>query len=241
MDFKLNILFEDKHVIVLEKPAKVPSQSDKTGDMDLLSVIKQHIKTKDPNVKEPYVGLVHRLDRPVGGIMVYAKTKFANGLLSKQIQEKQMDKAYYAVVCGKPEKQSNQLIHYLKRLKTVNMSKVVEDKEKDAKEARLIYNCLGTVNTEDYGELSLMKIKLLTGRHHQIRVQMAHIGLPLWGDNKYNKTFVKLKKWTQIALWSGELTFIHPKTKKKATFALAPKTGYPFSLFEPELYKRDES
>ncbi|WP_105616011.1 RluA family pseudouridine synthase [Vallitalea okinawensis] len=226
----LNILFEDQHIIIVEKPPKVPVQSDPTGDMDLLTVIKEYLK-QAYQVKKPYVGLIHRLDRPVGGIMVYAKTKFANSQLSQQVQNKKMEKTYFAVACGKPQEKQGMLINHLKKLGKVNMSEVVSEDTSGAKEALLNYHCLGSVSTEE-GILSLLEIKLITGRHHQIRVQMAHAGIPLWGDNKYNKTFVKAKKWTQIALWAGELTFKHPKTKKDITYNLETKDIYPFNLFK---------
>lgn len=226
----LNILFEDQHIIVVEKPPKVPVQSDPTGDVDLLTVITEYLM-REYNVKKPYIGLVHRLDRPVGGVIVYAKTKFANSELSKQVQNKKIEKTYYAVVSGKPQESQGILTNHLKKLKTVNMSKVVSEDTTGAKEAILEYQCLGSYSTDE-GCLSLLKIRLITGRHHQIRVQMAHAGMPLWGDNKYNKAFVKTKKWTQIALWAGRLSFKHPKTKKQVFFDLETKDVYPFNLFK---------
>lgn len=227
----INIIYEDKHIIVAKKPPKVPSQSDKTGDMDMMTKLKDYLKEKY-NVRNPYVGLLHRLDRPVGGLMVFAKTKFANTKLSEEIRTKRFQKHYYAVVCGKPEKSKGELRDYLKRYGRNNISKVVEKNIKDAKEAVLEYECIKSIDTEEYGILSLVKINLKTGRHHQIRVQFSNASLPLWGDNKYNRTFVKMRKWTQIALWAGDVSFQHPKENKICSFQLKPDDEYPFNLFK---------
>jgi 23S rRNA pseudouridine1911/1915/1917 synthase len=229
MDAK--IIFEDKHIIVAEKPPKVPSQSDKTEDLDMLSMLKAHLKCNYPGARNPYIGLIHRLDRPVGGLMVFAKTKEANARLSEEIRTKRFKKEYYAVVCGKPEKSKEELKDYLLKRQKINMSKVVSPGTKNAKEAILEYHTIGSVGTDEYGTLSLVKIILKTGRHHQIRVQLSNAGLPLWGDNKYNKTFVKMRKWTQIALWAASMSFDHPKDKKLCTFKSKPNEEYPFTLF----------
>lgn len=229
MDIK--IIHEDKQIIVAVKPPKVPSQSDKTGDKDMLTILKEHLKKEYPMSKDPYIGLVHRLDRPVGGLMVFAKTKEANRYLSEGIRTKRFKKEYYAVVCGSSENKSGELINYLKKMRSLNMSKVVTEQSKSGKEAILQYDVIEEVNTEDYGNLSLVKINLKTGRHHQIRVQFSNAGMPLWGDNKYNKRFVKMKGWTQIALWSGYISFSHPKTKEMLEFKLKPHNEYPFNIF----------
>lgn len=228
---ELNILYEDRQMIVVEKPPKVPSQSDKTGDMDLLSMVREYLVSKEKTGKEPYVAIVHRLDRPVGGIMVFAKNRMSCGGLNRQIQEKLMHKAYYCVVCGQIEEKKGTYVDYLKRLKTINMSKVVSEDEKGAKEAILEYEVLGEVEDEQYGHLSLLKINLITGRHHQIRLQMSHHGYPIWGDNKYNKKFMKSKKWSQIALFAGELMFKHTKSKREMKFNLPIPNVEPFDMF----------
>ena len=227
----IEILHEDPHVIVCVKPPKVPSQGDPTGDKDMLTLLKEHLKREYTKVKNPYIGLVHRLDRPVGGVMIFAKTKEANAFLSKQMQDKTFQKKYLVVCCGKPEQSQGELRDFLLKLSTVNMSKVVEEGKKNAKEAILQYKVLETIEHELHGELSLMEVVLKTGRHHQIRVQLAHKGLGIWGDNKYNKAFVKGKDWTQIALWSNELSFEHPKSKKQCTYKSLPADVTPFSAF----------
>ncbi|MBH1940965.1 RNA pseudouridine synthase [Mobilitalea sibirica] len=228
----LKIIHEDQHIIVVEKPPKIPSQRDKTGDKDMLTYIGEYLQSKYPETKNPYVGLIQRLDRPVGGVMVFAKTKYANQKLSEQIRLNKMCKVYYAVVCGVPDKEEDTLVDYLKKLSSVNMSKVVPAGTANAKEAILDYQVLETVETKEHGVLTLIKVNLQTGRHHQIRVQLANANLPLWGDNKYNQTFVKQKEWTQIALWAGILTLEHPKTNKNYTFKILPKEQYPYSLFQ---------
>lgn len=224
----LNIVYEDKYILCLEKPQGIPSQSDKTNDEDLMSAAIEYLKMKE---EKPYLGLIQRLDRPVGGVIVYAKTEFANKELSKQVQQRETQKEYLAVVCGKPESEKAILEDYLKKLKTINMSKVTTSDDKQGKLAKLEYEAIGTVQTEEYGTLSLLKINLHTGRHHQIRVQLSNAKLPIWGDNKYNKTFMKKKEFTYIALWSHKFGFKHPKTKKYIEFASNLPNTYPFNLF----------
>ena len=228
----IKVLYEDAHIIVVEKPPKIPSQRDKTGDKDMLTYVSEYLQTKYPQAKTPYVGLIQRLDRPVGGVMVFAKTKLANQKLSSQIQEKEMEKVYYGVVCGVPEKNHDVLVNFLLKQGKTNTSKVVTKGTPNAKEAILEYDLMETLDTPEQGVLSLLKINLKTGRHHQIRVQLSNGQLPLWGDNKYNKTFARQKEWTQIALWARELTLEHPKTGKSLTFHSSPKDIYPFTLFE---------
>jgi len=228
---KLNIIYEDQHIIVVDKPPKVPSQGDPSGDKDMLTLLRDHLIEQNPKNKDPYIAVVHRLDRPVGGIMVFPKTKYACAELNREIQNKEMKKSYYCVTCSIPEEKNDRLINYLKRIKSLNMSKVVNEGANTAKEAILEYSVLGTTRNEEYGDLALLKINLITGRHHQIRLQLSHHGYPLWGDRKYNKGFGRGKGWTQIALYAGELTFKHPKTKKDMTFNLEPPNVTPFNLF----------
>ncbi|NLK28773.1 MAG: RluA family pseudouridine synthase [Clostridiales bacterium] len=228
----LKVLYEDAHLIVVEKPPKIPSQGDKTGDKDMLTYVSQYLQTKYPEAKSPYVGLIQRLDRPVGGVMAFAKTKVATQKLSDQIQRNEIRKIYYGLVCGVPENNHEVLVDFLLKQSKNNMSKVVSKDTPKAKEAILEYDLLETIETPEYGSLSLLKITLKTGRHHQIRVQLSNAQLPIWGDTKYNKAFAKQKEWTQIALWARTLTLQHPKTMKSLTFHSSPKDHYPFTLFE---------
>lgn len=225
----LKIIYEDKHILCLEKPQGIPSQSDKTNDEDLMNKALDYLKAKNEN---PYLGLIHRLDRPVGGVIVFAKNNFANKELSKQIQLRQTNKEYITVVCGKPEQENGVLEDYLKKLKTINMSKVTTSDDKLAKLAKLEYTVLESLVDEEYGALTLLKVKLHTGRHHQIRLQLSNANMPIWGDNKYNKVFVKKKEWTQIGLWSHKFGFKHPKTKEYVEYISLPDNIYPFSLFK---------
>lgn len=229
---EIKVLHEDAHIIVVEKPPKIPSQGDKTGDKDMLTYVSEYLQKKYPNVRDPYVGLIQRLDRPVGGAMVFAKTKLANQKLSEQIRLKEIGKEYFGVVCGVPTNKQDDLVDYLLKITYLNMSKVVSKGTTNAKEAILEYEVLETIDTPEHGTLSLLRIILKTGRHHQIRVQLTNANLPLWGDNKYNQAFVKQKDWTQIALWAGVLTFEHPITNKQYTFKSSPKDQYPFTLFQ---------
>jgi len=228
---KPKIIFEDKNIILVEKPPMLPCQNDKTKDESLVDIIINILREKNNSSSSPYLGLVHRLDRPVGGVMVFAKTKEANSALSRQISSRHFKKQYLAVVCGKPQDSSGMLNDYLKKLVTINMSKVVTEGTKGSKEATLSYKVLDSIYTEEYGYLSLLSINLKTGRHHQIRVQLSNAGLPIWGDNKYNKTFVKKKKWTQIALWSNKISFSHPIKKTNLSFSSLPYNEYPWNLF----------
>ena len=230
---KIKVLFEDKEIIVCEKPVGLPSQGDKSFSLDMVSVIKNHIYENE-GTTNPYVGVVHRLDRGVGGVMVYAKTKFAAGNLSLQVQQKEMQKKYLAVVTKTIEPMEEtrwvSLEHYLVKDACTNLSKVVSKNTKDAKLAILEYQCKETKKIVE-GDASLLEIKLRTGRHHQIRVQLSTVMEGIWGDTKYNKQFQQTRGWKNIALYSSSLTFVHPKTKKQMSFTERP-TAYPFCEFE---------
>ena len=210
----LKVLYEDNHIIVVIKPYNIPSQSDKTNDIDILSLVKEYIKEKYQKPGNVYVGLVHRLDRPVGGIMVFAKTSKAASRLSESIRNKSFSKTYLAVVNGKFEKQNGILENYLWKDEALNMSKVVSKDKKGAKLARLTYEVLAEKN-----DLSLVKINLETGRHHQIRVQFSNAGHSLYGDQKYGKDSMG----KQIALWAYRLEFKHPVKDEIMKFEALPE------------------
>lgn len=210
----LKVLYEDNHIIVVIKPYNIPSQSDKTNDIDMLSLVKEYIKEKYQKPGNVYVGLVHRLDRPVGGIMVFAKTSKAASRLSESIRNKSFSKTYLAVVNGKFEKQNGVLEDYLWKDEALNMSKVVSKDKKNAKLARLTYEVLAEKN-----DLNLVKINLETGRHHQIRVQFSNAGHSLYGDQKYGKGSIG----KQIALWAYRLEFKHPVKDEIMKFEALPE------------------
>ncbi len=211
----MKIIFEDNHIIVVEKLPNIPSQSDKTKDLDMLTIVKKYIKEKYEKKGNVYLGLVHRLDRPVGGVMIFAKTSKAASRLSNQVREKIFKKKYLAVVDGKIESKEGILEDYLYKDERNNISKVVNKNKKNAKLAKLQYEVL-TYN--EIKNLSLLKINLFTGRHHQIRVQLANFGHSIFGDQKYGTR----GKGKQIALWAYELTIKHPITGEEMTFKDLP-------------------
>lgn len=213
-----NIIYEDNHLLVVEKKPNVPVQLDSSNDLDLLTILKKYLKEKYNKPGNVYLGLVHRLDRPVGGIMVFAKTSKAASRISDQIRKNQMQKTYLAVVTGDIPKKA---ILRDKILKDYRNNKVCISEK--GKEASLDYVVLNTK-----GDLNLVEIHLHTGRSHQIRIQFASRGNALYGDQKYNKN---AKVGEQIALFASSLEFIHPVTKKKMAFKLNKPNRYPFSVF----------
>jgi len=208
---KIKILFEDEDIVVAYKPNGMPSQADKTGDLDMVTYLTEACNTK-------YIGVINRLDRPVGGIMVFAKNQKAAAKLYAQLQKNEICKQYTAVICGEPKEKKGELVDYLLKNQKLNISKVVNKGSKNAKEAKLKYLVLETVDDEEFGKLTLVKINLITGRHHQIRVQFSSRNLPLWGDNKYNDAFKKRRGFTEIALCSTSISFKHPKTNNAMEF-----------------------
>lgn len=178
----MKILYEDNHIIVVEKMPNIPSQGDKTGDTDMLTLIKEYLKEKYNKPGNVYLGLIHRLDRPVGGVMVFAKTSKAAARLSEQVRNKEFKKKYLVIVDGKLEKQKDTLKDYLLKNEKNNLSKVVDEGTKNSKLALLDYEVIKY--NEDIN-LSVLKIDLHTGRHHQIRVQFSSRGHSIYGDQKY--------------------------------------------------------
>lgn len=213
----LNILYEDEELLVVKKDAGIPVQAGKLRMMDLQGLIKRELFKRNPGAGEPYLGLIHRLDQPVEGILVFAKTPKSAADLSRQVTDGRMKKLYLARVCGKLPKEMGTLVDYLKKDGRTNTSMVVSKGEPDAKRSELNYRVL---ETDDM--TSLIEIELLTGRHHQIRVQMAHAGCPLVGDRKYNPNPSQAETWEFPALCAYRLTFLHPKTKKTMAYAVTP-------------------
>lgn len=213
---KLEVLFEDNHIIVVKKEPNIPSQADKTEDLDMLTIIKAYLKEKYNKPGNVYLGLVHRLDRPVGGVMVFAKTSKSASRLSDQIREKVFKKKYLAVVDGQFENKKGVMEDYLYKDERNNMSRVVNKDKKNAKFSKLDYEVLAYNEVKN---LSLVKVNLHTGRHHQIRVQLANSGHSIFGDQKYGTR----GKNKQIALWAYELTIKHPITKEEMTFRCLPE------------------
>ena len=214
----INVIYEDNHILVVEKPINVPTQEDESKDIDFLTMLKEYIKVKYNKPGNVYLGLIHRLDRPVGGIMVFAKTSKAASRLSEQVRNKTFKKIYNAIVEGIID-EKGRLIDYLLKDTKKNIVRV----DKNGKEAILNYKRLNYK-----GNYSLVEINLETGRSHQIRVQMMNHGYPLYGDQKYNKN---AKVGEQIALFAKKIEFVHPTTKEKMTFELDLPNRKPFNIF----------
>lgn len=213
----IKILYEDKYIVVCVKPVSMPSQPDPTSKMDLLSILGE--KHKD-------IRLVHRLDTMTGGVMVYAKTKESAAALSNDIQNHdKFIKRYLAVLDKAPNEKSGVLSNYLFHDKRVNKAFVVDSLRKGSKDAKLEYEVLETKEDES----TLVLVRLYTGRSHQIRAQMANIKCPVYGDGKYGSR----KKMTGFALWSYELSFIHPITKKEIKVSCIPDVDVsPWNMFD---------
>ncbi len=224
MTIKIPIIFEDNHLLVVEKPENILSQADRTGDPDMLSLLKEDIKIRYNKPGNVYLGLVHRLDRPVGGVMVFAKTSKSASRLSDQIRRRKFEKSYMAVIHGRPHKDKDTLVDYLLKDNKRNMVSLVKKDTKGAKEAILDYQIVNTI--EDF---TLVKINLHTGRPHQIRVQFSTLGHPLYGDQRYGWQVNKIGD--QIALWSHEIICQHPTLKKKMVFTSLPGKKQPWIWF----------
>lgn len=208
----LELIYEDETLIVVKKPAGVATQTKRLGQADMESLLKNARARKG---EPPYIGVVHRLDQPVSGVMVFAKTKEAAAALSRQIATKSADKFYYAVTDGVPRERKATLEDYLIRDGKTNTSRVVGKGTPDAKRAELSYEVL-----EQNGNQALLRVKLETGRHHQIRVQLAHAGFPIVGDRKYNFKENMQQFSNELCLCSYKISFRHPKTKKKMDFEI---------------------
>lgn len=230
---QVDILHEDDDIIVCVKPFGMPVQEDKSRDTDLLSYLKNHIFETEELEEEPYLALIHRLDRPVGGVMVFAKNQMAAAKLSDQLQDGAMIKYYQAILTGELPDEFGTLVDYLLRDGKTNTSKIVKKETKGAKRAELEYEVLDVLETDE-GILSYVLIQLHTGRHHQIRVQMAGRGAGIYGDTKYNPLFTATKrKYQQIALFATRLEFEHPTSGEHMVFKTEPE-GEVFEVMEME-------
>jgi len=221
----LKIIYEDNHIIVVEKLVNIPSQGDKTGDVDMLTIIKQYLKKKYNKPGNVYLGLIHRLDRPVGGVMVFAKTSKAAARLSEQVREKVFKKKYLVIANGKFDERRGTLEDYLLKNEKSNISKVVKGETKNSKLAILDYE---VIKYDPELNLSVLKINLHTGRHHQIRVQLSSRKHSIYGDQKYGGR----GHGKQICLWAYELIIEHPITKQMMTFKVLPQKIESWKILE---------
>lgn len=226
----LQILFEDNHLLVAVKPADIPVQADASGDPDMLTMLKQYLVEKYNKPGDAYLGLVHRLDRPTGGVMMFAKTSKAAERICEAIKNGEVDKKYLAVLDGVPRYKADKLRCYLKKFSDTNTVKIVPALTEGAKYAELDYKVL----CEKQG-YSLVSVKLVTGRGHQIRVQMAGMGTPIVGDRRYgNGENTKLP----MCLWATELRLNHPVSGKTMVFRVYPPEIAPWTAFNVDAYLR---
>ena len=226
----MKVVYEDNHLLIVVKPQNIPSQKDSSGDKDIQTMCKEYIKEKYNKPGEVYLGLLHRLDRPTGGLMMFAKTSKCAERMTNLIKDGKVEKKYLSVVVGKPKYDSNYLVNYLKKDSKTNVVKVVPQLEEGAKKAQMTYKVLDHTD-----KLSLVECQLMTGRSHQIRVQMSTIGCPVFGDVKYKGDIVK--GWN-LALWSYKLTFEHPVLHKMMNFiCYPPEDETPWKYFNINLVK----
>ena len=218
------ILYEDNHLLIVEKPVNIPVQEDRSKDEDLLTILKKVLKVRYNKLGNVYLGLVHRLDRPVGGVIVFAKTSKAASRLAKTIQNGQFTRKYLTVVRGIPKKKKEKLTSYLVKDRRRNIVYTASKDTKNAKIAILEYEVLQTA-----GELSILSVQLHTGRSHQIRVQLSTAGYPIYGDQKYGNHINKPGQ--QIALWAHSVQFKHPVKDEMITVQSQPPEQYPWNLF----------
>ena len=222
----LNVIYEDNHLLIVEKPRNMPVQEDASGDLDLLNFAKQYLVEKYNKPGDAFLGLVHRLDRPVGGVILFGKTSKGASRISNEIRLNRLDRKYLAVVRGIPHQKKGTLTDYLLKNTKTNMSKVVGKGTENAKLAKLDYEVIASDNKN---ALSLVKVKLHTGRSHQIRVQLSHMGFPIYGDQRYGQNVNSPGE--QIALWAQELAVKHPTKDEQVVVSTPPPNEYPWNLF----------
>ena len=226
---KLKVIYEDNHIIVVEKQPGIISQANGKDKSDMLSLVKEYVKRKYSKPGEVFLGLVHRLDKPVGGVMVFARTSKAASRLSEQMRSGNINKTYLAIVNGRFKFSSGSLEGYMLKDRDRNISKMCEENERGSKYAALKYEVIS--EKDDY---SLLRIELLTGRSHQIRVQLADAGNPVVGDRKYGHDI----SHDTVALWAYKLCFVHPVEREPLSYISVPKADGVWKKFN---YKGIES
>lgn len=219
------ILFEDNHILVVNKLPSEIVQGDKTGDVCLLDDVKSYIKEAYNKPGNVYAGLVHRIDRPVSGAVIFAKTSKALSRMTLKIKEREFSKTYLAIVKNKPPKEAGELSDYMIKNETQNKSYIVSSNTKGAKLAQLRYRVIGS--SDSY---YLLEVELITGRHHQIRAQLAHMGCPIKGDLKYG--FPRSNPDASISLHAYKIKFEHPTLKTVVEIKAPKPTGNPWDAFQ---------
>jgi len=214
------IVYEDNHVIIINKLPSEIVQADKTGDLCLADKLKNFIKQRDNKPGNVFMGVIHRLDRPVSGIVMFAKTSKGLSRFNEMMREKEMQKCYWAVVKNKPAKEEAHLVHYLIKNEKTNKARAYDKPVEKALRAEMEYKLISS--SDNY---HLLEIKLITGRHHQIRAQLAAIGCPIKGDLKYG--FDRSNKDGSIHLHSYKLTFMHPVKHQEITVTALPNAEDP--------------
>lgn len=228
---KLKVLYEDEYLLACVKPYGIPSQGDKSNDEDMVTLVSNYIYDHSDSDEEPYVAVIHRLDRPVGGVMLFAKTREVAAKLSDMMQAGEIIKYYQAILTGELPDFDGVLTDYVVRDAKTNTAKVVDKGAKGAKKAELEYEVIDVFETDE-GVFSYVLVRLITGRHHQIRVQMASRKCGIWGDSKYNPLFNKnKKKFRQIGLYATRMELKHPVTGEKLVFKQEPE-GEAFEVIE---------
>lgn len=223
-DPDIPIVYEDDHLLLIDKPHEVLSQEDHTGDPDVVNLCKEYLRNKHARTANVFLGLVHRLDRPVGGLMLLAKTSKAAHHLSRQMRDRLIQKTYRAVTFGDPPA-NGVLTHYLLKNRRTNVVETVSPENKQGKKAVLSFAKL-----QKSEELNLLSIHLQTGRPHQIRVQLSKVGYPVWGDYKYG--IQQKPPGRTIALRAVELVLKHPTTQEEMRFELPPADAEPWNRFD---------
>jgi len=228
---RLEILYEDEYIIACVKPCGVPAQGDKSNTEDMVSMVKNYLFDNSDDDEEPYVAPIHRLDRPVGGIMIFAKDQDTAADLSDQVQDGKVTKYYQAVLTGSLPEEAGEFVDYILKDPKTNTSKIVEKGTKGSKRAELNYEILDEFDTDD-GTLTFVLIQLITGRHHQIRVQMAKHGAGIWGDTKYNPRFQMVRRrYNEMGLYASRIEFTHPHSGEHIVIKSEP-TGEAFDEIE---------
>ena len=230
MEFTPDIVYEDNHLLVVIKPHNIAVQEDETKDDDMLNLLKNYIKVRDNKPGNVFLGLVHRLDRPTGGVMVFAKTSKCASRLTEQLKNHEMKKTYLCTVLGRPNQMSARLTAYLVKDEKNNVVNLATRSDYGAKEAILDYKVLDTQNN-----MSLIEVNLLTGRSHQIRVQMSkQNNTVIYGDFKYGDK----ADGGNLALWAYQLKFNHPITQKPMVFKVLPDSEkLPWKMFDGTISK----